>query len=74
MIPDAPISSVDIDLFGGARGLLKNAPAGLANTICGAQSYAKVKFTGHNGKQRNSRQALVASGCKKKQKRAKHHG
>jgi hypothetical protein len=73
VVPDAPITSVDIDLFGGNRGLLENSPKGLANTICKSKSYAKVKFTGHNGKQHNFSDQLVATGCKKQRRSKRSH-
>jgi hypothetical protein len=75
VIPDAPITSVDIDLFGGKRGLLENAPKGNANTICAKRQLATVKFTGHNGKRYDHKISIVASGCgkRKKPKRSAKH-
>jgi hypothetical protein len=68
IIPDAPITSVDLDLFGGKRGLLENAPPGNATSICQVKLNATVKLKGHNGKQANSKVPLQA-GCPKH----KHH-
>jgi uncharacterized repeat protein (TIGR01451 family) len=73
VVPDAPITSVDIDLFGGKRGLLENAPPGNANSICQAKTHATVKLRGHNGKQLDSRVPLQATGCKKHKKSKRHH-
>jgi hypothetical protein len=73
VVPDAPITSVDIDLFGGHRGLLENAPPGNANSICQAKTYATLKLKGHNGKQANSKVPLQATGCKKHKKSKRYH-
>jgi hypothetical protein len=43
--PDAPVSSFDIELEGGSRGLFVNS----AN-LCAKKHYAKADFTGQNGK------------------------
>jgi hypothetical protein len=58
-IPDAPISSVDIDLFGGKRGLIDNS-----QNLCSYQPRAKVILRGHNGKVQSSKPAIRATGCK----------
>jgi hypothetical protein len=68
VIPDAPITSVDFNLFGGKRGLLENSPSGLANTVCGSKLKAKTKLTGHNGKAYNRTLTLKFPSCKKKGK------
>jgi hypothetical protein len=72
VVPDAPITSVDIDLFGGNRGLLENAPKGSATSICGTGLEATVKLKGHNGKQANSKVPIKAS-CPKHKKHKRHH-
>jgi hypothetical protein len=74
VIPDAPITSVDIDLFGGKRGLLENAPKGSADTICGTGLKAAVKLRGHNGKRDDFKDPIHASGCKRHKhgKRRRH--
>ena len=66
VIPDAPITSVDIDLFGGKRGLIESS-----RNLCSYKPKATVKFRGHNGKAAEPVVALKASGCKshKKQRR-----
>jgi hypothetical protein len=64
VIPDAPISSVDINLFGGHKGLIENS-----EDICLHKGKATVKFTGHNGKRYDHKIAIKATGCTHK----KHH-
>jgi len=59
VVPDAPVTSFDLDLFGGHRGLIENS-----EDICLHRGRATVKFTGHNGKQADSKIAIKASGCK----------
>jgi hypothetical protein len=71
VVPDAPITSVDIDLFGGHRGLLENAPRGSATSICGTGLKATVKLKGHNGKVSNSKTPIKAS-CPKHKKHKRH--
>jgi hypothetical protein len=44
-IPDAPVSSFKISLFGGKRGLLENN-----RNLCLKSNGAVVQFNGHNGK------------------------
>lgn len=70
MVPDAPITSVDIDLFGGKRGLIISS-----RNLCSYKPKAKVEFKGHNGKLANyPKLAIKATGCKKKgKKRSKRH-
>jgi hypothetical protein len=63
-VPDAPITSVDVNLFGGKRGLLENS-----RNLCKAKGRATVKFRGHNGKRYEPSIPLKAAGCKKKSKR-----
>jgi hypothetical protein len=72
VVPDAPITSVDIDLLGGKRGLLENAPSGNATSICQTKNYATLKLKGHNGKLSDHRAPLKASGCKKHKKHHRH--
>jgi hypothetical protein len=42
--PDAPVTSVTVDLAGGAKGLLVNS-----DSLCGSGKRATVKMTGQNG-------------------------
>jgi hypothetical protein len=61
VIPDAPISSVDIDLFGGKRGLIESS-----RSLCSYKPRAKVEFKGHNGKVQNyPKLKMKATGCRK---------
>ena len=66
VIPDAPITSVDINLFGGKRGLIQ-----ASRDLCSSKPTAKVIFRGHNGKVRKSKIRMKPSGCKHKKKRHK---
>ncbi len=74
VIPDAPISSVDINLLGGNRGLIESS-----RNLCSYKPRARVEFKGHNGKTFNPTIPLKASGCKKHPKSnksgsARRHG
>jgi hypothetical protein len=70
VIPDAPVSSVDIDLLGGKRGLIESSRG-----LCSYKPKATVEFTGHNGKTYNHRIPIKASGCKgHKGKKGKRRG
>jgi hypothetical protein len=64
VIPDAPISSVDIDLFGGKKGLIESS-----RNLCSYRPKATVRFRGHNGKRANSKVPLRASCAKSSKKR-----
>ena len=68
--PDAPVSSVDISLFGGKKGLFENS-----TNLCKGTHKAEANFTGHNGKEADSLPVVKATGCKgsarKGSKRAK---
>lgn len=66
VIPDAPISSVDIDLFGGKKGLIESS-----RNLCAYKPQATVKFRGHNGKTFNPKLKMKATGCQKR--KAKKH-
>jgi hypothetical protein len=68
VIPDAPISSVDIDLFGGSKGLIESS-----RNLCSYKPKATVNFKGHNGKQQNLKLALKATGCKGHKKHRRDH-
>ena len=64
VIPDAPISSVDINLFGGKKGLIESS-----RNLCSYKPTAKVEFKGHNGKAKNyPKLKIKATGCKGKKK------
>jgi hypothetical protein len=64
--PDAPVSSVDISLFGGKKGLFENS-----TNLCAATHRAEADFTGHNGKVSDSTPVVKALGCKGKGRKAK---
>jgi hypothetical protein len=67
VVPDAPISSVDINLFGGKRGLIESS-----RNLCSYKPKAKVEFKGHNGKSKNyPKLRMKVPGCKKGKNR--HH-
>jgi hypothetical protein len=63
-VPDAPVTSFDIELQGGAKGLFVNS-----TNLCKGIHKAKVDFTGQNGKQFNTRRPLRA----KCGKNGRHH-
>jgi hypothetical protein len=69
VIPDAPISSVDIDLFGGRKGLIESS-----RNLCSYMPRAAVKFKGHNGKRFDPTVRMKASGCTKKATKRHHRG
>jgi hypothetical protein len=62
--PDAPVSSVVVSLRGGKKGLFENS-----TNLCKGTHRALASFTGHNGKDRELRPALVATGCKGRAKK-----
>jgi hypothetical protein len=43
-VPDLPLSRVELDLLGGAKGLLQNS-----GNLCGSRKRAVVRMTGQNG-------------------------
>jgi hypothetical protein len=55
-VPDAPITSVTIDLLGGSKGLLINS-----KSLCGKAKRASVEMTGQNGTAFKSRPKLKTS-------------
>jgi hypothetical protein len=60
-VPDAPVSSFTIDLYGGKKkGVIVNS----AN-LCAHTRHFKLQITGQNGRQRNSEPVMKTS-CKKK--------
>jgi hypothetical protein len=65
--PDAPVSSFDISLEGGSKGLFVNS----AN-LCAKKHYAKADFTGQNGKVFDTKPVLAVK-CKGKHKGHKRH-
>jgi hypothetical protein len=65
--PDAPVSSFDIQLAGGKKGLFVNS-----TNLCAKVRKAKASFTGQNGKAFSSKPTLKVK-CKKKHKKAKRH-
>jgi uncharacterized repeat protein (TIGR01451 family) len=64
VVPDAPVSSFRLELFGGKRGLIE-----LSNGFC-ASPRATVLLTGQNGKTYDTNPVVKAS-CKKQRKRQK---
>jgi hypothetical protein len=55
-VPDVPVSSFDLNLAGGSKGLLINS-----KSLCGEPKKAKVRMTGQNGAIRNTKVKLQAS-------------
>jgi len=71
-VPDAPVTSFELELFGGKRGLIE-----MSNGFC-KKPNATVNFTAQNGKVYNTTPE-VASSCggkkaKKGKAKKKHHG
>jgi hypothetical protein len=69
-VPDAPVSKVVVDMQGGKKGLIVNS-----RNLCAGVHRANVKLVGQNGKRRQLRPVMRATGCKKKhkgKKRKKH--
>jgi hypothetical protein len=67
--PDAPVSSFDISLEGGSKGLFVNS----AN-LCAKKHYAKADFTGQNGKAYDTKPVLAVKCPKgKKHKGQRRH-
>jgi hypothetical protein len=63
--PDAPVSSFDIELEGGPKGLFVNS-----TNLCKRKNRANVAFTGQNGKAYSSKPVLAVK-CKKPKKAKK---
>lgn len=59
-VPDAPVSSFTLDLYGGKRGLLVNN-----RNLCRHKLKARVDLTGQNGRARSSTSVLSTS-CRAK--------
>jgi hypothetical protein len=65
--PDAPISSFDLAMRGGKKGLFVNS-----TNLCRGVHRAKARFVGHNGKVRNTQPALrVKCGSANRRERGK---
>jgi hypothetical protein len=71
-VPDAPIKSFTLKMFGGKKGLLQNAPAGGGNTICKHRHRAISEFTGQNGKVYKTH-PVVRARCGRHHKKAHRH-
>jgi hypothetical protein len=69
-VPDVPVSTVSLNLFGGKKGLLENSEA-----LCSGTHRAKVLMVGHNGARAHKRVPLKAPCGKhgKRRKRSHHH-
>jgi hypothetical protein len=67
LLPDAPVSSFRLELFGGKRGLVVNS-----RNLCAHPYRATVKLDGQNGKLDDSGPALRTD-CAKKKRGKKGH-
>jgi hypothetical protein len=67
-VPDAPVSSFRLELFGGKRGLVINS-----RDLCKHAYKALVVMEGQNGKSYDTT-PLVSSDCGKGQRKGRHHG
>lgn len=61
-LPDVPVSSFTLSLFGGRKGLLVNS-----ENLCSAPKKALVRLAGQNGRQASSNRALITP-CAKQRK------
>jgi hypothetical protein len=68
VVPDAPVSTFDLTLLGGKKGLFVNS-----TNLCRGKHRALAEFTAHNGKVFNSRPELRATKCAKKRKAGKRN-
>jgi hypothetical protein len=66
VVPDAPVSTFDLTLLGGKKGLFVNS-----TDLCKDTHRAKAQFNGQNGKVFTSRPELRAVGCAKVRKAEK---
>jgi hypothetical protein len=66
-LPDAPVSTVKVDLAGGSKGLLINS-----ESLCGVTKRATVEMEGQNGNELQRRPKLEAS-CSARVKRHRRH-
>jgi hypothetical protein len=62
-VPDAPVSRFVLELAGGKKGLLQNS-----RNLCRHKYRGIAKFDGHNGRYRDFKPLVRATGCKKKAK------
>ena len=60
-VPDAPIGSFRLKLYGGKAGYLVNT-----RSLCAAPPTTQVEFTGQNGKQLSQSIGIKTSSCGKK--------
>jgi hypothetical protein len=69
--PDAPVTSFDLEMEGGKKGLFVNS-----TDLCAHKHFASADFTGHNGKAYDSKPVMKAK-CPKarkhKQAKKRHH-
>jgi len=68
LVPDAPVSKFELNLFAGKRGLFENS----AN-LCRTTPRATVRLTAQNGLTQNTNQ-VVATSCKKPKAPRRHRG
>ncbi len=66
--PDAPVSSFDIELEGGSKGLFENSV-----NLCAKKHFATVAFGGQNGKAYSAKPVLKVKCPKKHKRHAKRH-
>jgi hypothetical protein len=65
--PDAPVSSFDIELEGGSKGLFENSV-----NLCAKKHFANVAFGGQNGKAYSAKPVLRVK-CRGKARHKRHH-
>lgn len=67
MLPDAPVSSFELDLLGGRKGLVQNT-----ESLCRGKHMASVKMRGQNGMLNNGVRPLRVSCGKSSSSRTRH--
>jgi hypothetical protein len=66
--PDAPVSSFDIELEGGSKGLFENSV-----NLCAKKHFATADFVGQNGKAYDAKPVLKVKCPKKHKRHVKRH-
>lgn len=72
-VPDAPVSEFTLEMQGGKKSLVVNAPPGSDKSLCESRNYATVNFVGQNGKVLQQKSELKPTGCKKPRKHQRRH-
>jgi hypothetical protein len=71
-LPDAPVTSFSLTMFGGARGILANGLTANGGSLCSKPQYASARFLGQDNSGELLRTRLQAP-CPKRGKASRHH-